>query len=223
MRVNISSCFLKFDTNYNKLPAFTKIPAWLQVYNKDICWNVSDAGQGIYLTFDDGPHPLVTPQVLNILRQYNIKATFFCIGKHVEEYPEIFQRIISEGHTVGNHSYSHRSGWKIPVDEYVEDVNKASAYISSKLFRPPFGRITPFQFKVLKGKYKIVMWDVLSKDYDTTIEDEEVIANVTDNVNSGSIIVMHDNDKTINRMGNILSPMIDRLLKDNWTFQHLHA
>jgi peptidoglycan-N-acetylglucosamine deacetylase len=191
------------------------------VYNKDICWKVSDQGRTLYLTFDDGPHPVVTPIVLDLLKTYNVKATFFCVGQQVELYPEIYQRILNEGHAVGNHSYSHRSGWKIPVDEYVADVQKAATIISSKLFRPPFGRITPIQFKVLKQQYKIVMWDVLSKDYDDDETDEAVIHNVTDHVSPGSIIVMHDNDKTIIRIQQILTSVLDRLKKDNWTFQTL--
>lgn len=212
---------IKFDTNYKILPALTKIPSWLQVYNKDICWKVSDSEQNVYLTFDDGPHPVVTPMVLDILLEYNMKACFFCIGKQVELYPDIFNRILTEGHIVGNHSYSHRSGWKIPVNEYVEDVHQASKVIRSNLFRPPFGRITPFQFKVLKGQYKIIMWDILSKDYDDTLSNDEVITNATNEVSPGSIIVMHDNDKTETRMETIL-PAIIRILKEKgWNFKLL--
>jgi peptidoglycan/xylan/chitin deacetylase (PgdA/CDA1 family) len=203
------------------LVTLTKIPAWLQVYNKDICWKMAEVNKTLYLTFDDGPHPVATPLVLDLLKQYGIKATFFCIGENVEQYPELYQQILDDGHQTGNHSYSHRSGWKIPVDEYVADVTKAAALISSKLFRPPYGRITPLQFKVLKHQYKIVMWDVLSKDYDDVTSDEQVIHNVTDHVSPGSIIVMHDNDKTMMRAQGILSCVLDRLMKDNWTFQTL--
>lgn len=214
---------LKFDTNYENLPAFTKIPSWLRVYNRDICWKVSDTERNIYLTFDDGPHPIVTPYILDLLNEYDIKASFFCIGNQVEKYLDIYNRIIKEGHTVGNHSYSHRSGWKLPVDEYVSDILKASEFIKSKLFRPPYGRITPAQFKVLKNQYRIVMWDILSKDYDIDINDELVIKNATSGLSEGSIIVMHDNDKTADRMGYILPAIISRLKEDNWTFKPLHA
>ncbi len=188
------------------------------MYNKDICWNIPGKGKTLYLTFDDGPHPVATPYILDFLKQYNIKATFFCIGKNVEEYPNIYQRIIDEEHTVGNHTYSHRSGWKIPVDEYMEDVKKSAEIIQSSLFRPPYGRITPIQFKVLKHHYKIVMWDVLSKDYDENVTNEEVIDNVTHHIGDGSIIVMHDNDKTVDRLPNILPEIISTLLKDGWKF-----
>lgn len=201
------------------MPALTKIPAWLQVYNKDICWNVPGKGNTLYLTFDDGPHPTATPFILDLLKKYGIKATFFCIGKHVELYPQIYQRIIEEGHVIGNHSYSHRSGWKIPVDEYVEDVTAAAKHIPSTLFRPPYGRITPLQFKVLRQSYKIVMWDVLSKDYDDTVTNDQVIANVVNHVEPGSIIVMHDNDKTVERLPIVLPLIISTLLKNDWKFE----
>ena len=209
----------KFDTNYENLPAFTKIPAWLRVYNKDICWKVSDEERNIYLSFDDGPRPLITPSVLDILTEYKIKATFFCIGSYVEQHPDIYNRIIEEGHSIGNHSFSHRSGWKLPVDEYVNDVKRASELINSKLFRPPYGRITPFQFKVLKNSYKIIMWDILSKDYDLELSDEQVIKNATSDLTPGSIIVMHDNDKTANRMRNILPRILDIVLQEGWNFK----
>ena len=182
---------------------------------------MADTEQIVYLTFDDGPHQLVTPEILNILGEYRIKATFFCIGKNVAKYPEIFSRILTEGHAIGNHSYSHRSGWKMPVNEYVEDVTTAGNFIPSKLFRPPYGRITPLQFKLLKEKYKIIMWDVLSKDYDSTISDDEAINNITENVSAGSIIVMHDNDKTAQRMKNILHPIITELKNGGWEFNTL--
>jgi peptidoglycan/xylan/chitin deacetylase (PgdA/CDA1 family) len=208
----------KFDTNYKILPALTKIPAWLQVYNKDICWKISGAEKTVYLSFDDGPHPQVTPQVLDILKLDEIKATFFCIGQNVELYPSIYQRILNEGHSVGNHSYSHRSGWKINVEDYVIDVKKASGFVQSTMFRPPYGRITPLQFKVLKHQYKIIMWDVLSKDYDVQVSDEQVISNVTDHISSGSIIVMHDNEKTVTRMGNVLPKILHQLQNQGWKF-----
>src|SRR5688572_9060235 len=180
----------KFDTNYHNLPALTKIPAWLQVYHQKICWKISTSDPILYLTFDDGPHPVATPAVLNLLDQYKIKACFFCIGKHVAQFPDIYQRIIAEGHTVANHSYSHGNGWHMPLDQYIDDVHRASQDIQSNLFRPPYGRITPAQFKALKANYQIIMWDVLSKDYDTSISDENVIRNVTENISKGSIVVM---------------------------------
>lgn len=182
---------------------------------------MADQERTVYLSFDDGPHPVTTPLVLDILKKYDMKATFFCIGKNVAQYPEIFKRILMEGHAIGNHSYAHKSGWKMSVDEYVADVHNAAKNIQSNLFRPPYGRITPLQFKALKRKYKIIMWDVLSKDYDNNIPDDEVITNVIENVSPGSIIVMHDNDKTAGRMKNILPPIISELKNKKWNFKAL--
>ncbi|MGP8216854.1 MAG: polysaccharide deacetylase family protein, partial [Bacteroidia bacterium] len=119
-----------------------------------------------YLTFDDGPVPEATPLVLDILKQYKVTATFFCVGDNVNKYPDLFQRIKNEGHSVGNHTYNHLKGWKKTVKEYTENVSKCNALVDSKLFRPPYGRITLKQFKELKKEYKIIFWDVLSMDYD---------------------------------------------------------
>ena len=205
------------------MPVLTKIPTWLQVYNKDICWKVPQAENNLYLTFDDGPHPICTPLVLDILKELNIKASFFCVGKQVKLYPEIYQRILNEGHQVGNHSFSHLNGWKTHIDDYLSDVALAKELINSSLFRPPYGRITPTQFKALKSNFKIVMWDVLSQDYDSTISNAEVIQNVVGNVSKGSIIVLHDNEKTADRMMNILPAIISSLKKDNWNFRTLNV
>lgn len=203
------------------MPALTKIPAWLQVFNKDICWSIPQAEKAIYLTFDDGPHPVATPIILNILNQFNCKASFFCVGKQVAKEPEIYQRILMEGHTVGNHSYSHLNGWNMKAEDFLGDVEKASDTIHSKLFRPPYGRITPLQFKMLKGKYKVIMWDVLSKDYENEISDHQVIDNVMKNIVPGSIVVMHDNDKTANRIGKVLPLLLTLLKEDDWLLKKL--
>lgn len=175
----------------------------------------------VYLTFDDGPHPVATPIILNALDKFKIKATFFCVGNKVEKYPEIFQRIQAEGHAVANHSYSHRSGWNMSTEEFIMDVRRASAQIQSTLFRPPYGRLTPMQFSLLKFEYKIIMWDVLSKDYDQSISDDEVIHNVTGNISRGSIVVLHDNDKTAGRIELVLSGIISQLQQQGWSFDKM--
>lgn len=203
------------------MPVLTKIPTWLQVYNKDICWKVPQAENNLYLTFDDGPHPICTPLVLDILKDLNIKASFFCVGKQVRLYPEIYQRILKEGHQVGNHSFSHLNGWKTHTDDYLSDVVLAEELINSSLFRPPYGRITPTQFKALKSNFKIVMWDVLSQDYDSTISNAQVIQNVVLGVSKGSIVVLHDNEKTTNRISLILPEIINQLHDRGWSFKTL--
>lgn len=203
------------------MPALTKIPTWLQVYNRHIYWKMEGNEKNIYLSFDDGPHPIVTPLVLDILKDHEVKASFFCVGKRVEQFPAIYQRILNDGHTIGNHSYSHPNGWKMSAGDYVADVEHASSLIHSKLFRPPYGRMTPTQFNRLKQKYRIVMWNVLSMDYDAAVTDEQVIKNATLSISPGSILVMHDNDKTADRMHRILPTIITGLHQAGWQFKLL--
>lgn len=203
------------------MSALTKIPSWLQVYNKDIFWRIPQPDKVVYLTFDDGPHPIATPIVLNLLNNFNCKANFFCVGNMVEANSDIYQRILSEGHVVGNHSYTHLNGWKTNNAEYLADVMKASGTIQSGLFRPPYGRITPSQFKQLRSHFKVVMWDVLSKDYDPTVSTEQVVRNVMTNIQPGSIVVMHDNDKTAHRMETILSILLTELKSEGWSCKTL--
>lgn len=203
------------------MPALTKIPSWLQVYHKDICWRIPQEDKVVYLTFDDGPHPVATPIALNVLGKFNCKASFFCVGKMVESNTGIYHRILNEGHTVGNHSYSHRSGWQMSTNDYLLDVMRAKNGIESNLFRPPYGRITPSQFKQLKLHFKVIMWDVLSKDYDISVSIPQVINNVMDNIDHGSIIVMHDNDKTAERIEEILSGLLNELKLAGWSLKTL--
>ncbi|MGZ5248438.1 MAG: polysaccharide deacetylase family protein, partial [Flavitalea sp.] len=134
----------------------------------------------MYLTFDDGPHPIATPFVLDALKAHNAKATFFCIGKNVEAFPELYRRILLEGHRVGNHTYHHLNGWKMSDQDYVADILKAKKVIDSNLFRPPYGRITNFQAKLLQRNFtakeelfRIIMWNVLSGDFDQSIDGEQ--------------------------------------------------
>src|SRR5215207_3780732 len=143
-----------------------KIPWLIQKLNPTYCWEINTAEKNIYLSFDDGPEPTATLFVLEELKKYNAKASFFCIGKNVALYPEIYQRIIDAGHTVGNHTQHHLNGWKTRDEEYIRDVKQASQTIHSKLFRPPYGRIKRSQAKQLQNDLKIVMWTVLSGDFD---------------------------------------------------------
>lgn len=169
-------------------------------------WDVSNTENKIYLTFDDGPIPEITEWVLEELKKHNAKATFFCIGNNIEKHPEIFEKVINEGHSVGNHTFNHLNGWKTSTEDYLENAKLGEASISnlkseiynlqSKLFRPPYGKIKTSQAKKLQQLgYKIIMWDVLSADYDTSISPEKCLDNVLKNVTSGSIIVFHDSIK----------------------------
>lgn len=162
-------------------------------------WHISTTRKEVHLTFDDGPHPTITPWVLDELKKHNAKATFFCIGKNVAAYPEIYQRILREGHAVGNHTHSHLNGWKVSENEYIADIREATLYINSCLFRPPYGRITKKQFAALneamQKEVKVIMWDVLSADFDAEFTPEQCLLNVTKNTKPGSIILFHDSEK----------------------------
>ncbi len=170
-------------------------PHILQFLFPQLIWRVPNAGNSIFLTFDDGPDPEATPRVLDILAEYDVKATFFCLGRQVEKYPAIFDRIKKEGHAVGNHTYSHLSGWTAGNKKYFEDISWADDIIGSKLFRPPYGRIRPSQIRVLKKKYKIVMWDVMSGDYDVKQKPEMIINRVQKLSRPGSVVIFHDTIK----------------------------
>lgn len=165
-------------------------------------WSLPNNENKVYLTFDDGPTPEITEWTLAQLKKHNAKATFFCIGDNIRKYPEIFQKVVSEEHSIGNHTFNHLNGWKTNTQNYIENTRlyeiehyKLSTK-NSKLFRPPYGKIKPSQSKILrKLGYKIIMWDVLSEDFDNTISPEKCLENVLKNVTSGSIIVFHDSKK----------------------------
>ena len=184
----------------------------------DLIWNIPNDENKVFLTFDDGPDPEVTPWVLDLLNQYNAKATFFCLGKNVERHPDIFQRIKDEGHAVGNHSYSHLDGWRTKNKGYFEDIERADKLIQSNLFRPPYGRIKPSQIRVLKEKYKIVMWGVMSGDYSEKINGEKSAGNVLKWSRPGSIIVFHDSRKAYKNLNVDLPRILDGFRKRGLNF-----
>lgn len=188
---------------------------------RDLTWHFAGKEQELFLTFDDGPTPEITPWVLSILKEYDAKATFFCIGKNVKKYPELFQQIIDDGHSVGNHSYSHQKGWLVRNKKYYQDIDKASGLINSNLFRPPYGKIGPFQIPKLKQEFKIVMWDVLSRDYDNKISPERCLQNVTNYAESGSIIVFHDTKKAEKNLKYALPEVLKEFSKQEYTFNSI--
>jgi peptidoglycan/xylan/chitin deacetylase (PgdA/CDA1 family) len=170
-------------------------PKFLTKIFPNLIWCIPDETEAVFLTFDDGPTKDLTPWVLDQLKKYDAKATFFCLGKNVEMNPEIFERIKAEGHIIGNHTYSHLKGWATQTAQYVQDVDFANGFLKSKLFRPPYGRIKPSQFKILKQRYKIIMWDVLSMDYSKRVSPRRVVNNVNNHLHPGAIIVFHDSKK----------------------------
>jgi peptidoglycan-N-acetylglucosamine deacetylase len=202
------------------IPPF-KASSILSFFIKGFTWTLPNNENSIFLTFDDGPIPEVTPWVLDILKVKGIKATFFCVGKNVEENPVIYQRILDEGHSVGNHTYDHASGWKTDNDIYKASIEKAATLITSNLFRPPYGAISPNQYMMIKNEYKVIMWDVLSKDYDGTVDENTCFHNIVDNVKSGSIIVMHDSLKAECNLRATLEKAIDHLLEKGYNFKKI--
>jgi peptidoglycan/xylan/chitin deacetylase (PgdA/CDA1 family) len=163
-------------------------------------WRMNHNEKKIYLTFDDGPVPGVTTEALSVLKRYDVRATFFCIGGNVQRHPELFQQIIAEGHAVGNHTMHHIDGWKNSWFDYMRDVKECSAIFKTQLFRPPYGRMRRSQFQTLSRRCKIVMWDVLTCDYDTSYAPEHCLELALMYSREGSIVVFHDNEKARERM-----------------------
>ena len=174
-------------------------------------WDIPNHGNKVFLTFDDGPTPEITEWTLEQLKKYDAKATFFCIGNNIEKHPVIFQKIIQDNHAIGNHTFNHLKGWETANEEYIENVNKCAETIC-QLFRPPYGKIKPSQSRILrKLGYKIIMWDVLSRDFDKTITPEKCLDNVLKNVQSGSIIVFHDSKKAEQNLRYVLPKTLEFL------------
>jgi peptidoglycan/xylan/chitin deacetylase (PgdA/CDA1 family) len=207
----------------------TKVPKIIKLLFFNQVWNIPNTENTIYLTFDDGPTPEITERVLEILDKHHIKATFFCIGDNVRKHPEIVQKIISKQHSVGNHTYSHLKGWNTPTKTFISNtvaceikLNSLFKIRNSKLFRPPYGKITPWQsYKLRKLGYKIIMWDVLSRDYDASISAEKCYENVIKNVSSGSIIVFHDSHKSKKNILNSLEKTIETLKSKGFNFEKI--
>ncbi len=200
-----------------------RIPAWFRKLNSSMVWKIRTKQKELYLTFDDGPHETITHFVLDQLRLYNAKATFFLIGKNVKEHPQIYRRILNEEHATGNHTFDHINGWQAKNEDYINSVKAAAAYINSKLFRPPYGKISPYVSKQLRKKwgYKIIMWDVLSADFDENISPQKCIENVLQNAVCGSIIVFHDSDKAWPRMRVALPEVLKHFSNRGFCFKPL--
>ncbi len=210
-----------------------KTPWWLKKLYPSLIWNMPPDKKIIYLTFDDGPHPTSTSFILEQLTQFNAKATFFCIGENVVQLPEIYRRIIDDGHKPGNHTYNHLNAWKTDDKKYLKNVYEAAKIIDSDLFRPPYGKITNFQARLLQGEnhqasivnrqFKIIMWDVLSADFDEQVTPEQCLQNVILNTTAGSIIVFHDSTKAWKRMSFALSRVLEYFSRQGYSFKSLEV
>jgi len=180
-----------------------KSPFFLRWYYPSLIWNKARSEKAIYLTFDDGPIPDVTDFVLKTLQDYDAKGTFFCIGDNIRKHPEVYDRLIAGGHRIGNHTFNHLKGWKTADKRYLENFEQCQALTGTKLFRPPYGRIKKSQARAIKAKHPemdIIMWDVLSGDFDTSLAPEKCFKNVVRHTNNGSIIVFHDSLKAFDRL-----------------------
>lgn len=200
-------------------------------------WDMPSGEKNLYLTFDDGPTPEITEWTLNVLKEFEAKATFFCIGDNIKKYPEIFHKVLEEGHRIGNHTFNHLKGWKTETEYYLENTLKAqqiidiesdqlghskTSLLAPKLFRPPYGKIKPSQTEVLlEHGYKIIMWDVISYDWDKDISKEQCLEYVISKAKDGSIVVFHDSVKANRNMSYVLPKVLEHFKQLGYTFKSL--
>jgi peptidoglycan/xylan/chitin deacetylase (PgdA/CDA1 family) len=197
------------------------IPSIFPLIAPNVTWKVKTNDKVLYLTFDDGPHPSITPLVLNILDEFNAKATFFCVGENVTKYPDIFNQILSKGHAVGNHTYNHIKGWQTSDNAYMDNIKKAAEVIPSNLFRPPYGRIKPSQIKLLKNNYRIIMWSILTRDYDKNLNPHKTLIKLNKLIKAGDVIVYHDSEKAEQNMLIMLKGVLQHFHQLHYTFKAL--
>lgn len=201
-----------------------KTPWLLKKLYPQLTWDIKSTDRCIYLTFDDGPIPIVTPAVLNILKQYNAKATFFCIGDNVRKHPDIFEQVKAGGHAIGNHTFNHLKGWKTDTQTYLDNFLQADKLLDTSLFRPPYGRIKRAQVRALKAAkpgLNIFMWDVLSGDFDMTLKPEDCLKDVLKYAEAGSMVVFHDSIKAFKRLEYVLPRALEVWSKEGYSFESL--
>lgn len=226
-------------------PYFAKTPKIIQNVFSDFTWRITKSSnqlKQIYLTFDDGPIPEITDWVLKTLDKFDAKATFFCVGDNIKKHPKEFKNILNKNHSIGNHTFNHLNGWRTNTKKYLDNVKKTEEIIditstkvlpsetdlgwnklqNTKIFRPPYGKIRTSQKRaLLKKGYQIIMWDVLSADFDQNISKEKCLKNVVKNVENGSIIVFHDSIKAFEKLQYVLPKTLTYLIKEGYTFKKL--
>ncbi len=210
----------------NKDYFFVKTPWWLKKLYPNCIWEmpVTDKNKLLYLTFDDGPHPSITPFVMNQLQQFNAKGTFFCIGDNVQKYPHVYEQLLAKGHIVGNHTMYHVNGWKTGTEAYIKDIAAAQPQVNSNLFRPPYGRLTKAQIKGIKQdlNMQIIMWDVLSGDWVSDLSPEKCLHDVLKNIRNGAIVVFHDSEKAWPRLQFVLPKLLKTASELGYTFKGIN-
>ncbi len=199
-----------------------RTPKWFRaLFPASVIWRLPRKEKTVYLTFDDGPIPEVTPFVLDLLKEYGIKATFFCVGDNVRKYPGVFEQIKKEGHEVGNHTFNHLQGFKHTTATYAGNIEKADRYIKSPLFRPPHGQVSFFQLMKLMRRYKVVMWDIITRDYNNNLNGEIILNIVKKYARNGSIIVFHDSLRAEKNLKYALPKAIEFLFAEGYKFDVL--
>jgi len=201
-----------------------KTPFWLRFIYPSLVWRKLNDSNKIYITFDDGPIPIVTDFVINTLKMYQASATFFCIGDNIRKHPEVFQRLKDEGHSIGNHTYNHLRGWATNDDIYLDNIRKCNSLVQSDLLRPPYGRIRKSQISRVREAFpdmQIIMWDVLSGDFDQKLSPEKCLQNVIKHTRPGAIIVFHDSLKAFDRLEYVLPRALKFWKEKGYVFEKL--
>ena len=199
-----------------------KTPHFIQNLFPNYTWRIPTQEKVLYLTFDDGPIPTVTPWVLEQLEAFQARATFFCVGDNIRKHPEVFEQVVASGHAVGNHTFNHLNGWQTENISYFHNVRHCANLAHSVLFRPPYGRLKPKQAQFLQRHYRIVMWDVLSGDFDPKLSEEQCLANVVNNAEEGSIVVFHDSLKAEDKLRNVLPKVLQHFTDQGYVFGKLN-
>lgn len=205
-----------------------KTPYWLKVIYPKLTWQKNREDKVLYLTFDDGPIPIVTEYVLEQLKLYGAKGTFFCVGDNIAKHPHVFQKVIEQGHSIGNHTFNHLKGWGYKDEEYFQNIEEcqkiiAKSYVRTQypLFRPPYGKITKRQARHIRNKYEIIMWDVLSGDFDRELDQERCWKKTIQATRNGSIIVFHDNFKAEEKLRYCLPRFLSHFSERGYSFEAL--
>lgn len=184
-------------------------------------WRMPATEKCIYLTFDDGPIPEVTPWVLEQLKKYNAAATFFCVGDNIRKHPETFQQVLSAGHSIGNHTFHHLNGWKTPVEDYLQNVDQFENLYPTDLFRPPYGRIKKEQARRILAGHRVIMWSVLTRDYSPALSPEKCLKNAVKNTQNGSIVLFHDSLKARKNLEYVLPRYLSHFSRKGYRFEKI--